>query len=366
MHRVALVFVLLLLVARAAAAPLDDLAASDPRAVAAAVDAIEHGAPDADALFAAARACELRLHDPAHAARLYERIVREQPDARVALSAQRRGETLRAELGPHDEYAAQAAAFSDLVATADTLTPEQVIARADTVAAGNWPGTPDVELWLAGWLHGRGRFRAALRVYGELARRWPSSPQALDGARDAASCALDAKDWDLAQQLATQLPGGNPVEDAARAELIAAAKRGRRQAALEHAAWLALLLALAVLGASLYDAIHRGGRRWPALRPPVEAMFLAPLATLLCAIAWLGQRTIAPAVTRISVTGIVLGWLSGAALDLLRARGRPARARSLVHVAACVLGVVAIAYISIVHDNLIDLLKTAGQPQYDP
>ena len=352
--------VLVLFAARASTAPIDDLAASDPRAVAAAVDAIEHGGNDPDALFAAARTCEERLHDPARALALYDRIAQQLPDARVAMPAQRRADVLRAQIGPHGEYAKAAADFSTLIADADTAP--DVVTRAEALIGKPWPGAPDVELWLAEWLRGRGDYAAAQTHYAELARRWPASPQAIEGARDAAGCALDAHDWQLAERLARELPGGNPVEDAARGELIAAAKRGRLRQALVSGAWLMLALAGFVLLASLADAIARGGRRWPAARPPFEAMFFAPLAALLIGVAWLAQRTIAPAVTRISLVGLVLAWLSGAALDLLRARGRATRARSLVHVAACVLGVVAIAYISINHDNLIDLIKSQGAP----
>jgi hypothetical protein len=359
--RRALIVVALLVSSLAAAGDaLDALGSEDTRAVDAAVTAIEHGPVDADALFAAAHACEDRLDDPARAAKLYERIVHELPDARVAIAAARRAEILRAQLGPHDEYARQTAQLTNAIAVAERHSADS-IGIADRLAHESWPGAADAELWAANWLRGHGRHDDALARYAELARRFPGSPQALLGAREAAGCALDARRWDLAERLARELPGGNPVEDAARDELIAAAKRGRHRDVLTTGAVLALVLAALVLLASLADSALRGGRRWPSLRPPIEVMFFAPIAVLLVAVAWLGQRTIAPAVTRISITGIALGWLSGAALDLLRARGRRVRARSLVHVAACVLGVVAIAYISIVRDDLIDLIRATGQ-----
>jgi hypothetical protein len=95
---------------------------------------------------------------------------------------------------------------------------------------------------------------------------------------------------------------------------------------------------------------------WPRLRPPVEVWFLAPIAAVVVAIAFAAQRVIAPAVARITITGVALTWLSGAALDLLRSRGRTTRARSLVHAAACMLGILAIAYVSVVRDGLLDML----------
>jgi hypothetical protein len=317
-------------------------------------------------MFAAARACEDRLHDPARAAGLYERIVRELPDARLAIPAARRAEQLREQLGAHGEFAKQASALAELIATAGSASEDAIGSRADALAHDAWPGAPDAELWLAEWLRGRGRYDAAQARYAELARRWPGSPQAMEAARDAAGCALDARDWDRAERLAGELPGGNPVEDAARAELLAAAKRGRARDLFATAAWLALALASLVLLASLADAVLRGGRRWPSPRPPIEVMFLAPIAGVLAAVAFFTQRTIAPAVTRISLVGVALAWLSGASLDLLRARGRATRARSLVHIAACALGVLAIAYLALVRDGLLDMLVETAKNGPEP
>jgi hypothetical protein len=352
-----------ILVANAAASPIDDLGADDPRP---AIAAIERGPADADALFAAARACEDRLHDPARAAALYERIVHELPDARLAIPAGRRAEQLREQLGVHGEFAQQASALAELIATAGSASEDVITASADSLAHDAWPGAPDAELWLAEWLRGRGSYEAAQARYTDLARRWPGSPQAIEAARDAAGCALDARDWDRAERLARELPGGNPVEDAARAELLAAAKRGRSRDLFATAAWLALALAALVLLASLADAVLRGGRRWPSLRPPIEVMFLAPIAGVLAAVAFFTQRTIAPAVTRISLVGVSFAWLSGASLDLLRSRGRATRARSLVHVAACALGVLAIAYVTLVRDGLLDMLVETARNGPEP
>jgi len=78
---------------------VDRLATDDPAALADAVTAIERAPADADALFAAGRACEDRLLDPARALSIYDRIQRELPDASVAASARRRAERLRQMIG---------------------------------------------------------------------------------------------------------------------------------------------------------------------------------------------------------------------------------------------------------------------------
>ncbi|HUJ62416.1 MAG TPA: hypothetical protein VLX92_28130, partial [Kofleriaceae bacterium] len=317
----------------------------------------ERGPGDPDALFAAARACEQRLYDPARALALYQRIAREHPDARVAVPALRRLAVLRDELGPDGAHAHEAAALARLVATADQLAPADAIARGDALAAAAWPGAPDAALWVAVRQRRRGAYDDAQARLAAVAARWPGSPQAAEAARDAAGCALDAHQWARADALARELPARDAtIRDA----IVAAAARGRRFERLYDAAWLALAAALALLLASLAEATWRGGRRWPRARPPVEVLYLAPFAALLAGGAYLTQRTIAPAVARITLVGLGLAWLSGAALDLLRARGRPVRARAVAHVALCAVGAVAIAWISITHDGLLELvLETA-------
>ena len=60
----------------------------------------------------------------------------------------------------------------------------------------------------------------------------------------------------------------------------------------DAAAWIALLLAFAGLAASLAEAALRGGRQRPPLRPPIEVMFLAPIAAVLVAVSFTAHRAI--------------------------------------------------------------------------
>src|SRR6187200_2623583 len=104
---------------------LAGLETDDPTALANAVAAIERApsTPElADVRFAAGRACEDRLHDPARALAIYERIVRETPDAGISIAAGRRIEQLRGV----NEHAREAAELAQLVAAADTLSPDEV------------------------------------------------------------------------------------------------------------------------------------------------------------------------------------------------------------------------------------------------
>ena len=211
----------------AAADPLlDGLDTEDPRALVLAIDAIEKApvTPDlADTLFAAGRACEDRLHDPARALAIYERILRDLPNARVAAAAERRAERLRAGIGAHGEHAREAAELAELIASADTLPIDDVIRRATALAAAPWPGAPDAELWLAELLRRLGRYAEAQDAYAAVVTRWPRSPQATAGLRGGAGNALDAHNWDLAETLTHQLPVTELADRILYEDLLAAA-----------------------------------------------------------------------------------------------------------------------------------------------
>jgi hypothetical protein len=355
----AVVVIVTLAVRASAGDVVDALGADDPHAVESAVTAIERAptTPDlAGALFAAGRACEDKLIDPVRALAIYERIVRELPTASVAGAAERRALRLREQIGAAGEHAREAAALARLIADADHLPFDDVSRQATALAAAAWPGAPDVALWFAEWLQRTARFDAAQQRYADVLARWPGTRHAELARREAAGCAIDARDWSLAERLARELSSSDPADVAIRDEILDAAARGRLRDRLYAAAWLALGLALAGLLASLIEATLRGGRRFPAARPPVEVLFLAPVGAVIVLASFTAHRAIAPAVTRITLVGLALAWLSGATLDLLRARGRSLRARSIVHVAACAVGVIAIGYIAMTRDGLVDLL----------
>jgi len=320
-----------------------------------AITAIEHAptTPDlADVLFAAGRACEDRMLDPARALALYERILRELPDASVAIAAGRRAEKLRAIRG-HEELAAR---LAELIAHADERDRAAITREGEALASAAWPGAPDAALWLADWMCRTGQYGEAQARYATLRAKWPDDEQARVAQRNAAGCALDAHDYALATQLANQLAADNDIDAAVKADLLTAARRGRFRQTMYTASWIALLLACALLLASLGEASLRGGRRRPALRPPIEVMFLAPIAFVVVAGTYLSQKAVAPAILRISIGGLVFAYLSGITLDLLRLRGRPVRLRAVVHVLACAFAVVGIGYIAITRDGMLDML----------
>jgi hypothetical protein len=349
----------LALAASAAADPaglLRGLDTDDPAALSTNIAAIERSPIEpglADVLFAAGRACEDRLHDPARALAIYERILREMPDAGVSIAAERRAQQLRGARG----HAHEAADLAQLQADADKLTPDDVEQRALALSAADWPGAPDAALFLADWLCRTGRYAEADRRYADFVAHAYSVPHVAIARRNRAGCAADAHDWAHAEELARALPTADPVDAAVRTDLLAAAHTGRTREQLYVAAWIVAALALLALLVSLADAILRGGTRRPGWQPPIEVLYIGPVAAIIIAASFAIDRVIAPAVVRITIAGLVSAWLSGTVLDLLRARGRAVRARALLHIVACAVGVLAVGYIAIMRDGLIDMFS---------
>jgi len=350
---------ILLCCAIAGASELSDrLASDDPRALAAAVTEIEHApstTPDlADLLYTAGRACEDKLADPARALVLYDRLLREQPDTKAALGAEHRAAHLRSLTG--DGHAHQAQAYAKLVAEADRLAQADVVARGEALATAAWPGAPEATLWLADWLRGHGRLHEADAHFATLLATWPHAPEARLAASGQAGCAIEAHALERATTLIAALPSTTGEESAVQADLWRALARAVLREHLDLVAQIVLVLALCLLLGSLVEAATRGGWRRPSLRPPFEIWFLGPISLVLVIASFTANQAIAPAVLRIATAGVVLAWISGATLDLLRTRGRAFRMRSLAHIVLCALGVVAIAYLAISSSGLFDLL----------
>ncbi|HET9622223.1 MAG TPA: hypothetical protein VFP84_12710, partial [Kofleriaceae bacterium] len=162
----------------AAASELDALGADDAAEVERAVAQISARDGDPDVLFAAARACEDRLHDPARAAAIYARIVRDHASARVSVPAARRLAALRDVLGAHGEAADHAAALARLIAHADDQPARDVYRQAVVLSTIEWPGAPAATLWLADWLRRNERCPLARVHAARVVAKWPASRDA--------------------------------------------------------------------------------------------------------------------------------------------------------------------------------------------
>jgi Tetratricopeptide repeat len=316
-----------------------------------------------DALFTAARACEERLHDPARALAIYERILARFPDARVAVAAGRRAGHLRAQIGQAGASVGESRAFSQLTFDGDRLPLDEVLRRADELAARSWPGAAEVLLWSAELVRRRGELPEAMRRYRAVIDRFGGGAAATLATRGLAGAAVERGDWALAEQMARALPVEDPADTVTRDELLAKARIGR---ATSRWFWLArVVLVVSVLGLGLSLLQLAGWRVGAALRvvirPPVEVAYMAPAAALMIGASFTGNVAITPAVVVISAGGMLLAWLSGATLSEAQRRQRDSRRRSLLHLGTCVLAALSLAYLAIVHTGLLELLISTVQ-----
>lgn len=332
----------------------------------------ELGSAMSDALFLAARACEERLLAPARALALYERILTQHPDARAAVAAQRRAEHLRGFVGQRGSSDDEANRFAHLVAESEALPLAEALRRADALAARPWGGAAEVLLWSAELARrrglapadtsrqtdARGDLREAIARYRAVLERFPATPEAELALRGLSGAAADARDWSLAEQTARRLVVRSAADEITRDELLARAATGRAADRWAVRAYAVLAVAVLLLLASLWQVLGFRVRRgaWRALRPPIELAYMAPISAVLYGAALTAHTSIAPAVGLISGGGLVLAWLSGAALTEARARGVDHRGRTAAHVVLGAIAALALAYLAIVRTGLLDLL----------
>jgi hypothetical protein len=312
-----------------------------------------------DALFIAARACEERLLDPARALALYDQILARFGDARVAVAAERRSAHLHAQLSASGGGRVEAQAFARLVAASDGLPLEEALRRADALAAADWPGAAEVMMWSAELERRRGALEAAMARYRRVQTRFPGTPEATLAARGLAGAAVERGEWALAEQLAKELPATQPADAITQAELLAKVAAGRRAARWFLLAQLTLVgCATLLLGSSLQIVGWARPRTWAAALwpPPLEVLFMAPVAAVMVGASFTANVAIAPAVSLISGGGLALSWLSGAGLTAARRQRREERWRGPVHITLIVVAVACLAYIAVTRSGLLDLL----------
>lgn len=127
--------------------------------------------------------------------------------------------------------------------------------------------------------------------------------------------------------------------------------RAHRRRALR---WLALVV-LVALSAGALVALRRAAGSWRAvprrlIRPPIEALFLAPIAGVLVIVAYTGNPLVARAVRTIALAGVAASWISGAILD---GHPGPSRRRLLVQAALAALAVAAATYLAVDSGHLM-------------
>lgn len=332
-------------------------AASDVERAVAAIERAPADTPYLDeAMGEAARACEDVLADPARALALYDRILTEFPNGSASRVARVRARLLRDRVGTGNAHAKEAAELAQLVTSADDMPLAEVVRRADALIAIDWPGAPDAALFLAEWLQRTGRLEDAQRRYEAIEATWPGTPQAAAARRGGAGVAIQAHAWERASEITRTLPAIDEADRVLREELLQRIARGQRLDFWYSVAWVLLIACVLALLASLVEAGVRGGWRRPSLKPPVEVVFLLPVGAVLVGVALTTHTAIAPAVLALTIGGLVLAWVSGITLELLRVHRRALGLRAAANVALCLVAVAALVYIVLTRDDLLEMM----------
>jgi tetratricopeptide (TPR) repeat protein len=333
--------------------------AGDNGAAAEALVVIADDTPDDpladDALFEAARLFEERLGDPARALALYERLLDRYGDSRSALAAGRRAEALRRDIGDDGGGAEAVAAFNEIRHRYPERSPAESIAMMEQLLADHpdWPGAVRGVMWLARVHQREGDLARAAARYGEVAERWPDSPETFEALRGAGDVAIARGRLDDAEAYFTALQtGGDPTLERAKHEAFVVLRKERRRARWYWMSFVAIAAALVVLIGSLRHAAGSWRAAGAALRsPPTEAIYFAPVAIVMIIAAATGHQSIAPATAIVLAGGLAVTWLSGAGLARAREPWRVA-----AHALSAAAAVVAIVYIALHRTRLIDLI----------
>jgi len=316
----------------------------------------EPGSPAAaSALFEAGTLYEERLGDPARALELYERLLQSYPHSRPALGASRRVGSLRADLGPDGAGAQALGRLNEVKRRYPERTPAESIALVEMILVDypDWVGAPGAVLWLGRAQQREGNLDSATQRYREVTERWPEAHEAFDAYRGAGDVALLQGRLDDAERFFGAMSAG---DDVTKARAIEAALDRLAQERSRALLYLLSFIALAVVVLLFVGSLRHAAGSWTAAgrtarRPPTEVLYFTPVALAILGFAFTGHEDIAPATAIILAGGLLISWLSGAALSIDRQRWRV-----LVHAAASAVGAISIVYIAVHRTRLIDLI----------
>lgn len=338
----------------------------------AALEALAASAPDGrwadDALAEAAGIAE-RQGDLAGARTLWKRLLDRYPTSRLARRATARLDELTVTGGSDGRWDATAAEHDRLVrAAAGAADPQPQLDALGALLdrSAGYPRWFAAALWLGdGWA----RLGARGRAQGWYERAQAGATSDLERFRAGLALAAlwnAAGDHDRAERTLRAL---RPPDDLARLALADALDEVATSRT--RARWL-LIARVALVACALLALVtlrRRGGswRRgfaalWP---PPLEVLYLVPVALVLALVAETGNLLAARAVQIVLAGAVVITWLSGTALELARRRGGPSAAVIAAHAAIASLATAALVYAAVMHEQLLDVLLETWRRGHD-
>jgi hypothetical protein len=312
----------------------------------------------------------------------------------AALLASRRNDFARARTDLE-----QALAVGTVQQTSGLALDEQLARRARLElarlgglagSAGEWTAVAaEHERLVAALLHTTGDPRPTLRALEQLARAHAGYPRAsslmlaiaagwerdgdpgaalgwLAKARQAATTPLDR--LHAHAELVRMLTRTGDLDAAAREiaalgqaatpGLVVTLQRELGRARVRRALRWIMVIVLVAIGLAALVALRRAAGAWRAvprrlLRPPIEALFLVPIAGVLVIAAYTGNPLVARAVRTIALAGVASSWISGAILD---GHPGPTRRRLVIQAALAVVAVGAATYLAVDSGHLINFV----------
>jgi hypothetical protein len=317
------------------------------------------GANFDDLMFEAAHVWQDVEAEPVRALALYQRIVNQYPNGRLAASCRRRIEQLQQWVATDEVTAAMSHRLATIRAHSDDIPYPVVVALMKTVLSSEWRGRAEAALWLGEYQRRIGLLPEASEQLQTVVTTWPETHAAMIAQRELATLAIEQRQWQRARSLAAKIDRSDPADAALVEGIMTAALRGAR---LEAWYVVAQWVALAVVGLLLVAfarSVATSDNRRRALAPPIEFWFAAPLLALLYGAALTAHSAIAPAVLTITGYGAAGSWMVGSILQELSNRGRRLRWYATAFAIIAAFGAVAIAYVALMRQGLLfDMIET--------
>jgi len=316
----------------------------------------DHSLAD-DALMKAAQIYEERLADPARAAKLYELRIERYPEARAARRAQRRLEVLRRGMGD-GKWAEVLGQYQTILTRYSEGDRPGAIAAMKKLVKENpeFPLAGEARLWIASGYRIEGWLDEAADWYAR-ARDGAGEDLAWRADKALADVLLARGDYDGAERLFSSLARDTPVREQVVESSLAKVAKLRSRHHWSIAAWGVVFLFIALMVAVLVRSTSgaRGAVR-ALVRPPTELLFLLPVAAVWTAVAATSNTLVARATVFILAGGLGVTWLSGAATAAARGAAKLSRRRLIAHALAAGVAILAICYIAIAQERLLDLI----------
>jgi hypothetical protein len=269
-------------------------------------------------------------------------------------------------MGPGNRDAAALAEFQDVLQGYASRPVKESIARVEKLLAEH-PDFADAaraSYWLGEQLR-RDREDApadvdrALARYREVTARWPTSEWAPRAHKAIGDLHLLRGEWGDAERAYRAVAGsGDPADARVAEESLDRLVTARERARLGLYAWIllgAFLAAHLAAARRLAGSWREAGRAFA--RPPVEVLYFLPVGVLFVAAALTENWALGHAVELVCGGALVVVWLSGGSLELVRARRGGVRAPHVAMVAGgAVVAVGCLFWLALTWDALLDML----------